>query len=140
MQKIYTANIIIKNNKEEILLIKRVFGKDEGGLWSLPGGTKEKNEKIIDTLHREVEEELGQKIEIYYFFKKYKVNFYDKIVVANYFFGKIGNPIKVRKEEILGHRWFSLKKIPENLAFSQNKVIDDFVKYQKILIFLLKMI
>lgn len=45
--------VVIKNNKQ-VLLIKRIRGKKG---WAIPGGYVEKNEKIFETVVREIKEE-----------------------------------------------------------------------------------
>ena len=56
--QIITVNLIAQNNKEEILIVKRAKNDSAGGMWSLPGGTVEKDEDLIMALKREIKEEL----------------------------------------------------------------------------------
>lgn len=56
--------IVLRNNKGEILFIKRSMKKKTlPGAWSFPSGTVEKGEDIYETLKREANEELGIDIE-----------------------------------------------------------------------------
>lgn len=51
---------IIKNKNNEILFLKR----SASGYWVPPCGGVEKNEKILDALHREIYEEAGIKVKV----------------------------------------------------------------------------
>jgi A/G-specific adenine glycosylase len=53
---------VIENEDGKILIAKRPENTMLGGLWEFPGGKKEKGESEIDTLNRELFEELGVKI------------------------------------------------------------------------------
>jgi A/G-specific adenine glycosylase len=55
---------IVLNKMGEILIAKRPDEKMLGGLWEFPGGKKETNETIEETIHREFEEEVGIKIKL----------------------------------------------------------------------------
>jgi len=54
-----TTQAIILNDQKKILLLKR---NKEGGLFTLPGGTIHKGEKVAEGLERELFEETGLKI------------------------------------------------------------------------------
>lgn len=54
-----SVQAIIYNNKNEILLLRRQNTGYEDGKLSLPGGHLEKNERVVDALIRELEEEIG---------------------------------------------------------------------------------
>ena len=125
MKKIYTANLIAQNNHNELFLVKRAFDNDEAGLWSLPGGTKEKNETINNTLIREIKEELGLNIKKYVYFKTFKTVNNNKTVIAQYFTGVIDQPVFLNKNELSEYQWFPLKNIPNNLAYNQNNVLNE---------------
>ena len=130
MKTIYTANLIIQK-KGKFLLVKRASG-DEVNLWSLPGGTKENDEKIEDTLKREIKEELGLNIKESTLFKSYNNIFKDKIVISHYFtINNIDQNIVLNKEELSDCKFFSFKDIPRDLAYKQNIVLNEFIDSQK---------
>ena len=61
MKNIVASAVFVKDNK--VLLEKRKQTEDNyAGLWTFPGGHKEKSETIGETLAREMKEELGVKI------------------------------------------------------------------------------
>ena len=56
------ASAVIKNDKNEILLLKRGETKTFQNHFQLPEGKLEENETPLNALHREIKEELGLKI------------------------------------------------------------------------------
>ena len=52
---------LVVNNRGEILLIQRGYGKDKGK-WSLPGGQRDRGETYKRTAVRETREETGIKM------------------------------------------------------------------------------
>lgn len=124
MKIINTANLITLHDNK-ILLVKRAYNNEEHGLWSLPGGTKNDNEDIKETLKREINEELGIDIKKYKLLKIYKKKYNDKIVNAHYFLGVIKQDISLNKKELTKYQWFLFDNIPNNLAYDQNEIIKD---------------
>jgi|GEM_PF-318773 len=61
LQTQVTTQAVILNEKGRILLLKR---NKPGGLFTLPGGTVEKEESVKQALQREIAEETGLEIEI----------------------------------------------------------------------------
>jgi len=55
---------IVFNRFDEILIDQRLHGQTMGGLWEFPGGKKELNEDIEQTISREIFEELGVHIHV----------------------------------------------------------------------------
>lgn len=53
------AVAVILNNKKQVLIAKRHAHVHQGGLWEFPGGKQEQDESILDTLNREINEELN---------------------------------------------------------------------------------
>jgi 8-oxo-dGTP diphosphatase len=53
---------ILRNTKNEVLLGKRMKGKNLEGYWEFPGGKIKSNETPEEALFREFQEELGVKI------------------------------------------------------------------------------
>jgi len=61
IHKIVVGGVIL-NQKNEVLLLKRVSNDFMGDLIELPSGTVEENEMLLDALQREIKEETGLEI------------------------------------------------------------------------------
>lgn len=61
LQTQVTTQAIIKNEDNEILLLRR---SKPGGWFTLPGGTVEEGETVIQALEREITEETGLKLKV----------------------------------------------------------------------------
>jgi 8-oxo-dGTP pyrophosphatase MutT (NUDIX family) len=109
--------LVKQNNK--ILLIHERGGKEH---WETPGGSLKPKEPVIQTLHREMIEELGTDVKVlnkmpFFFHTQYKGN----SVLLCYFFVKPLGKLKITKkgsEEVLAHKYFSKKEL---LALKKSK-------------------
>ncbi|HRK08285.1 MAG TPA: (deoxy)nucleoside triphosphate pyrophosphohydrolase [Pseudobdellovibrionaceae bacterium] len=63
-KQILVVAAAIENNLDEVLIAQRPAGGAIGGLWEFPGGKIEFGESPQRALEREIEEELGLKIEV----------------------------------------------------------------------------
>ncbi len=63
MNTIHVAAAIIENNKKEILAAKR-SDVAAGAAWEFPGGKVEDGERTEDALRREIDEELGCRLQM----------------------------------------------------------------------------
>ena len=104
---------LVVNQRNEILLIQRGYGKDKGK-WSLPGGRRDKGETYRDTAVRETREETGIRMsadELYYKGRSGRFEVWR---------GRhIGGRLRVQRKECLDAKWFQHDMLPhdENLAF-----------------------
>jgi ADP-ribose pyrophosphatase YjhB (NUDIX family) len=102
----HTVRAVIIQDKKILL----VTGHDADFYWT-PGGGVEGSETIIETLRREIKEELGVNIKNYspYYSYTYEDQKVDNFIVA------IDGEIEV-SEEITGYTWYSSKsdKKPSN--------------------------
>lgn len=62
MKSLHVVAAVIRNSKGETLLSKRLPNTIYAGLWEFPGGKREFNEPVFQTLKRELFEELGIEI------------------------------------------------------------------------------
>ena len=60
---IHVAAAAIFNSQGQVLLALRSKKQHQGGLWEFPGGKVEAGESVRDALSRELEEELGIRID-----------------------------------------------------------------------------
>ena len=60
---VYVSAGILENHKGQILMATRPEGKSCAGQWEFSGGKMESDERPIDTLYRELQEEIGVTID-----------------------------------------------------------------------------
>ena len=108
---IASGPVIIENNK--VLLVRE---RKETGItpWMFPGGKAKKSDtNLEDTCHREVNEELGVKIEIIKPLKQITLHQNEReIILAHYLAKRIGeiNPGK----DIAQWAWHDINNLPNN--------------------------
>lgn len=111
-----------RGNKIEYLLLRHEFGH-----WDFPKGNIEKNETLLDTVNREVEEETG--IQEIFFIPKFKEHikyFYrlggkGRFKVVTFFLARSGfKKVKI-SEEHLGYRWATYEDAMKLFKFKNQK-------------------
>lgn len=124
------VNLIISNDKEQILLIRRSDTEAVApGTWSIPGGRVEENESNDIALQREIQEELRVTIASCSYFKTYFV----KNVRAVYFYGRIDPGNIILNHEASSFFWFDKNNILDlDLAFNQKEVLSDFLEFSHV--------
>ena len=140
------AYAIIKNENDEVLLSDEfVFGIK---ITKFPGGGVEFGEGILDCLHREAIEELGQDIEVIQHF--YTTDFFQQglfnnemQVVSVYYIAKLKEFQKfkislipfdfdTKVEGVQSLRWVSIKKIKiEEITLPIDRVVVEMLKLGK---------
>jgi len=128
LKTIDSANLIILNNKNQILLAKRSPIEIEPNKWCIPGGSAELNESFEQTIEREILEELNAKILEYTYFKSYFV--FDGIAIrCVYFYGKIDDSNIILNEESTEYKWYNPEEIKDlEIAFQQKTTLKDFIE------------
>jgi ADP-ribose pyrophosphatase YjhB (NUDIX family) len=126
-----TAAAIIFKKPNLILLIKRLT-KPFVGYWALPGGRQDPEENIEQTVIREVKEETGLVVSIIKKIGEYREKGINGEIEYDYFpscflVKIIGGWIHKQEKEVSSIKFFSLEKIPKNLAFEHNKMITDYI-------------
>ena len=115
------GGVLIFNEKKEILLMKRgKKSKNNVGYWAKPGGSIEFGETAVAMIKREIKEEINIELDIWgelphtdHIIKKEDQCWMAINFLANYKKGKIKNMEPDKCDEL---RWFSLNKLPKNLA------------------------
>lgn len=126
------ANVILINDKEEILLHHRV----DNDCFGLPGGAMELGESLEETARRETIEEVGitcakMKLlniysgkELYY---KYPDGNEVYNVTATYICRDFSGEIKVDFTEGKDAKFFPIENIPKNLSLPIKVIIEEFI-------------
>ena len=63
MAVVHVAVAVIQNTEGQILITRRADDAHQGGLWEFPGGKVEVGEQVADALDRELQEELGIRVD-----------------------------------------------------------------------------
>jgi len=131
-----TATAIIEFPPDMILLIKRETVPFKG-YWALPGGRSELGETVEQTIIREVKEETGLQVKVLrkigeYHEKGIQDNIEYDYYPACFLVKVIGGEMQRQRDEIQDLKLFSLKNIPENLAFVHNQMIKDYITSREI--------
>ena len=108
------AFCLVENEKEQVLLIQRGYGKEKGR-WSLPGGFVDKGESSRHAAYRETKEETGLVVEIV---STVMIGRNNPIEI---FAGRIvGGKLTHQRKECLDVRFHDPEKLPP-LAFGGDK-------------------
>lgn len=121
------------NGDREILLVRRGV-QPYVGFWDMPGGFIENGEDPLDALYREIREELDAAITVSELFTA-EVDTYPRKGVPDsasntlclYYICALGTAavggsetVLTPADDITEYRWFSLKDLPEEIAFAGN--------------------
>ena len=104
---------ILRNTRNEVLLGKRMKGKNLKGYWEFPGGKIKPDETPEEALFREFQEELG--IEIGRSKKmesiSYQYDQYDVLLMPFKIIDYVGNPAGLEGQELMWCATDQLKEI-----------------------------
>ena len=104
---------ILRNTENEVLLGKRMKGKNLKGYWEFPGGKIKPNETPEEALFREFQEELGveigrsKKMESI----SYQYDQYDVLLMPFKIIDYVGNPAGLEGQELMWCATDQLKEI-----------------------------
>ena len=108
------AFCLVENDKTQVLLIQRGYGKEKGK-WSLPGGFVDKGESSRHAAYRETKEETGLTVEIV------STVMIGRNHPIKTFAGRIvGGKLKFQRRECLDVRFHDPSKLPP-LAFDADR-------------------
>ena len=127
-----TSTAIIPFSEDKILLVKRNTVPFKG-YWALPGGRMDPGETSEQTVVREVKEETGLDVAIVRIIGKYVEKGVKDDVEYEYYptcflVKVVGGEIKRQESEIQEIQLFSLKELPNPLAFEHSKMIRDYLE------------
>ena len=126
--------VIYKEGK--VLLQQR----SDNGEWALHGGGMDLGEEYLDTITREVKEELGitpinpELLGIYSgekMYHKYEKTSGDEVFVLSHAFicEDYEGEINFEDGEVTNLKWFDIDNLPENIFHLNKPVLDDVKKY-----------
>ena len=125
------CNAIIRNNAGQILLQQRTYPR---GKWGLPGGLMELGESTEETIRREVKEETGLDLGKLTLFGVYSGEGYRckaengdlfDVVIIVYITDDYSGKAEVMDDESISFEWFDFTSLPENIAGSHRRIIND---------------
>lgn len=110
---------LVVNNKNEILLIQRGYGRAKGK-WSMPGGRRDRGENLKRTAIRETREETGVKTSADSLYLKGRRNNFEVWRGRH-----LGGSLRPQEGECLDAKWFQMDMLPhdDNLAFGLDKIV-----------------
>lgn len=121
-----TTSVIIINEKDELMLVKRKYAPKKG-YWDLPGGFVDTGETGEEGAKREIKEELGITLnEIFYLGALPDKYFFQGVnldTITMSYYSKISEFKIVVSDDITGFKFFKKDDIPYNkLAFKNLSV------------------
>ena len=120
-----TVRGIIKNDNDEILIVKRhPKSRTDPKMWELPGGKVEKGEFFVDALIREIKEEVNLDVKVGDFAEAVQNDYMHKRTVQiMMYLEDMKGEIKI-SEEHTDWMWASLEKIKTlEISTSLKKVL-----------------
>lgn len=122
---------IVTNDNQMVMMVKRANDDFEGGKWCLVGGKRERDEKLIQAINREVLEEIGTKLKLkYYTNSKNQNKDTGTTWVTHYYLGNLSVlPTKINQSEISEVGFFSKESLESlDIAFDHKEVLSNFYK------------
>jgi len=118
---------LIVNQNNELLIALRPNDVMLGGLWEFPGGKKESDESLPETVSRELNEELGVEVSVFGKFKKLKHAYSHFKITLHAFWCTVTNgaPKPISGKEL---RWVSLSEIDQYPFPKANKTLIEELK------------
>lgn len=124
--------MILDEKKEKILLMKRgEKSKNEAGYWSKPGGAVEFGETVVESVKREIKEELNIEIDIwgYSLHTDHIIKKENQHWVSPNLIGKIskGEPEIMEPDKCSEIKWFKLTELPKKITQTTKEPVEDYL-------------
>lgn len=120
---------LILNEEDEIFLMKSPKWDDQ---WLVPGGKVEKGDSILETVRKEIKEEMGLEVEDIEFLEvKYEGNPDDferdtHFIFLNYTCRAVSDEVELDQREAVDYVWIEPKKALDELDL--NDGTEDFIR------------
>jgi 8-oxo-dGTP pyrophosphatase MutT (NUDIX family) len=106
---------------ENVLLVQHTYGKRE---WDLPGGGIKRDERPLDAARREIEEELGIRLDSWRDLGHLGSPEYHRHATIYCFQAEVnGKPLTIERAEIDTVRWFSRRRLPRDSGRFVKRVV-----------------
>jgi len=125
---------IVNDKNEFLMLLRAKDSKVEPGTWMIPGGKVGFNEKMEDTVKREIMEELGVELDVVEPIKTNDHILPDQHWITTTFLCKIrsGEPKILEPHKHDDLRWFRMDEMPGNLSIASSNSLNAYrEKYKK---------
>lgn len=126
--KIIPCGVALIQRNKEFLIGQRMPEDTYGGYWEFPGGKKNPKETFENCVVREIDEELGVKIEVHRKLMEIKKRFREKIIWLNFFICSYvsGDPKPIECQNV---RWVNISEL-KNYTFppANHLVIKNLIK------------
>jgi mutator protein MutT len=128
------VDVIVINDKNEILLVKRADNLLNGGKFAIPGGFVDRDETISDAGAREMLEETGYDVESLSLFRiidNPNRPQEDRQNIAFVYIAKVKGGEKTLNNEVSEISWFNVNQLPskDQFAFDHYETIQLYLKY-----------
>ena len=128
------TDVIVANDKNEILLVKRADNLLNGGKFAIPGGFVDRDETISDAGAREMLEETGYDVESLSLFRiidNPNRPQEDRQNIAFVYIAKVKGGEKTLNNEVSEISWFNVNQLPskDQFAFDHYETIQLYLKY-----------
>lgn len=122
--------IVIKDNKDVLLIQRSLESRAYAGWWALPGGKVEAGELLKDAIIREVKEETGLDIEYVDMFDIYDALGRDprgrKISIVYFCTPLDKDQIPIAGDDAIDVGWYSIEHVLQSpLAFDHLQILQD---------------
>lgn len=118
------VGVIERESDDKLLIALRPNDAMLGGLWEFPGGKKEDNETIQQTVERELNEELGVEVKAYQELMNFKHTYSHFSITMHAWHCKLisGEPMPKESQEI---RWVNKEELEKYPFPKANKVLTE---------------
>jgi len=104
---------VLKDDRQRILITRRLSTSHMGGLWEFPGGTVEEGESDIQALKREIREELGLNITVGERLWKERFEYDIKIIDIGFYRCRLQNTDQtLRLLHAQDYKWVKRSELP----------------------------